>query len=40
MLNGKFIGVKEKESVFVLERKFNLDSAKNVILRATWVYIL
>lgn len=35
MLNGKFIGVKEKESVFVLERKFNLDSAKNVILRAT-----
>ena len=35
MLKGKFIGVKEKVSVFVAERKFVLRSAKRVILRAT-----
>ena len=35
MLKGKFIGVKEKTNVFVLEYKFTVRSAKKVTLFAT-----
>ena len=35
MLSGKFIGVKEETNIFVLEQKFTLRSAKQVILSAT-----
>ncbi len=35
MLNGKFIGVKEKSSVFTVENKFIVKNAGKAILRAT-----
>ena len=35
MLNGKFIGIKEKASVFELEQKIVLSVAQSVILKAT-----
>ena len=35
MLNGKFIGVKEKANVFCMEQKFAVRSAKKVTLSAT-----
>ncbi len=35
MLNGKFIGVKEKANVFCVEQKFVVRSAKKVTLSAT-----
>ena len=35
MLNGKFIGIKEKASVFELETKIVLSAAQSVILKAT-----
>lgn len=35
MLNGKFIGVREEANVFVVERKFAVRFAKQLILRAT-----
>ena len=35
MLNGKFIGIKEKASVFELETKIVLSAVQSVILKAT-----
>ena len=35
MLNGKFIGIKEKASVFELEQKIVLSAVQSVILKAT-----
>lgn len=34
MLNGKFIGVKEKTNTFVLQKKFTAKAGK-AVLRAT-----
>ena len=35
MLKGKFIGVKEKTDVFVVEKRFTAQASEHVVLRAT-----
>ena len=35
MLNGKFIGVKEKAGVFAVEKKFTAHAGERAVLRAT-----
>ena len=35
MLNGKFIGVKEKTNTFTVEKKFNIKNKQNAVLKVT-----
>lgn len=35
MLNGKFIGVKEKTNTFTVEKKFNIKTKQNAVLKVT-----
>ena len=35
MLNGKFIGVKERANTFTVEKKFNIESLEKAVLKIT-----
>ena len=35
MLNGKFIGVKERANTFTVEKKFNIESLEKAVLKVT-----